>query len=143
MATNEELIEVLNEWNFWSKKQQIGKPRTKYLEQIQKGLKTGQIVIISGIRRGGKSTLIKQVISKLIENNIDAKNTLYINFEESRFERSLESLNNLYEAYMELVHQGEKPYIFLDEIQTIPNFESWLRTHYDKETNVKYVGKCP
>jgi predicted AAA+ superfamily ATPase len=133
MATKEELIEVLDEWNFWSRKQPIGKPRVNYVERIEKGLKTGQIVIISGIRRGGKSTLIKQVINRLIENKIEPRQTLFINFEESRFERSVKFLNELYDAYMELIHEGGKPFIFLDEIQTVKGWERFVRSLHERE----------
>lgn len=129
----EELIRVLNEWNFWNKKQAIGKPRNDYVDKIERAMKTGQIVIISGIRRGGKSTLIKQVINKLIEQGTDARQTLYINFEESRLERSVQFLNNLYEAYIELVHKEGKPFIFLDEIQTVKGWERFVRSLHERE----------
>jgi len=131
--SKEDLVAVLDEWNFWTKKQPRGKPRESYIEKIEKGLKSGQIVTISGIRRGGKSTLIKQIINRLVEKGVDPRQTLYINFEENRFERTLNSLNKLYEAYMELVHKEGKPYIFLDEIQTVEGWERFVRSLHERE----------
>ncbi|MFZ3168498.1 MAG: AAA family ATPase [Candidatus Methanoperedens sp.] len=47
--------------------------------------KTKQVVFVTGVRRSGKSTLMKQYIKTMIDKGEDRKNFLYINFEEPKF----------------------------------------------------------
>jgi len=63
----ERIIEILDGWNFWTKEPEVGIIREDYLKQLEKLKETGQVVTIVGVRRSGKSTLIKQYIKKLIE----------------------------------------------------------------------------
>ena len=106
--------------------------RTKYVNKIIDFIDRKEVIVIKGIRRCGKSTIIKQIISKLKN-----KNCIYVNLDDFRF---LEYKNlELLEKILKLNLSSKKLYLFLDEIQTIPKFESWLRTHYDKETDVKFI----
>lgn len=74
---NEKIIETLNDWNFWKKDLNIGVYREKYLEKINKLLKTEQVIAITGVRRSGKSTLMKQFIKKHIDSGA-IENLFYI-----------------------------------------------------------------
>lgn len=52
-----------------------------------------------------------------------------INFEDPRFlELDARSLQKIYEIYLEALMPQNKPYIFLDEIQEVKNWEKWVRT---------------
>ncbi|MFH0732786.1 MAG: ATP-binding protein [Candidatus Omnitrophota bacterium] len=78
-------------------------------------------VVISGIRRCGKSTLLNQIISNFYE-----KGAYYFNFEDERLVGfSVNDFNNLYEALLELY--GEKKAFFFDEIQNVPKWEIFVR----------------
>ncbi len=126
----EELIEVLSAWNYWKKDLESGVIREEYLDKLSELVKTGQVVAITGVRRSGKSTLMKQFIQKSI--NLGKKRTafLYVNFEEPQFTGMLsaEFLQRIYEAYKEIVGTpGERPCILLDEIQNIPEWERFVR----------------
>lgn len=105
-------------------------PRSLYVDKILDYLSRKEVLILKGIRRCGKSTIMRQVLSK-IENGV------YINLDDYRFfnHKSIELLEKILNMHL----SDKKLYLFLDEIQTIPNFESWLRTHYDKESNVKFI----
>ncbi len=131
---NEKIIEILNDWNFWKKDLNIGVYRKKYLERINKLLKTEQIIAITGVRRSGKSTLMKQFIKKHIDSGSDRKSFLYINFEEPKFTGllSLEFLEQIYQAFIEIVKPGEKPVILLDEVQNVPMWEKFVRGYSEK-----------
>jgi len=115
----------------------IGHKRSKYLNKLIPLLKRKEILILKGIRRSGKSTLIKQLINYLLNSNVNKKNILYVNFDDYNF---LPYLNlDLLDFILKQLNLKSKSYLFLDEIQRIPNFESWLRTHYERGTNVKFV----
>ena len=132
-----QIIEILEDWNFWSKDHDVGIVRSDYLKRIEKLAKTGQIITIMGVRRSGKSTIMLQYIKQLIDNGLNPKNILYVNFEDLRFnEFSLELLNQVYEVYLEYM-QPDQHYIFLDEVHKIKDWERFARTKHElKEAQI-------
>lgn len=126
MLQDSEIKSIIKEYTALSKTIH----RKVYVDQILKYISRKEVLVIKGIRRCGKSTIMRQVLSE-IENGV------YVNLDDYRFfdHKSVELLERILQIYL----GNEKVCIFLDEIQTIPNFESWLRTHYDKETNVKFI----
>jgi len=74
--------EILSDWNFWAKEIDTGHKREDYLKKLIPLItETNQIVCIAGIRRSGKSTIIRQLAKELGGD----KNTLIVNFEDERF----------------------------------------------------------
>lgn len=103
--------------------------RTKYLKKIESWLDRPEIIIIKGIRRCGKSTLLQQIASKA------QKKSVYINFDDYRL---LQNLNiTLLEEILRIFPNYD--YYFFDEIQKVNGFEKWLRTHYDIMTHKKFI----
>ncbi len=103
----------------------LGIQRT-ILKFIEKKASLPHVVVLTGLRRSGKSTLLRQVISKRYSD----KDFYYVNFEDERlFNFKAEDFNALYEALVELF--GEKKTFFIDEIQNVTNFESFVRRFYD------------
>ncbi len=135
----EQIIEPLLLWNFWEKDIDTGIPRDEYLDQIQRYLKTDEIVTLTGVRRSGKSTISLQVLAYLIKNNVPRANTLYVNFEDPKFYNFLnvDLLDNIWEAYSDYLRPDGKVYLVLDEIQKIKGWEHWARTKYDQKEKVK------
>ena len=139
----DQLIEVLNRWNFWTQEQETGISRKKYLEVMTRFAKTQQIIVITGARRTGKSTLMKQYIKQLIQQGEDPKNCLYVNFEEPRFvdELNLNFLQRLYEVYLEQIKPVKgKCSLFLDEIQLVPGWEKFVRALHEKNKALVFVS---
>lgn len=125
----EELLEILQDWNFWKKELDTGKERKRYLEKCLRFLKTKVIIAIIGVRRAGKSYIMRQVVKKLIENGTKRKNILMVNFEDRRFaEFYPKLLDEVYETYLEFLKPDDKPFIFLDEVHNVPKWERWVRT---------------
>jgi predicted AAA+ superfamily ATPase len=129
----EEILEILADWNFWAKEIGVGIERERYVKELLTLItKTDQIVCISGVRRAGKSTLIKQIARELAKT-AGARNTLVVNFEDERFYgRDLAILRQIYEAYLEKVHPDKRPFIFLDEIQAIEGWERFVRGLHER-----------
>jgi len=139
----DEILEILSDWNLWIKEIDTGIKRDRYLKEFISVLtSTDQVLCITGVRRSGKSTLIKQ-IAKEISKDEGNKNTLIINFEDERFsERSLKLLLEIYNCYLEKVKPDrKKPFIFLDEIQNIHEWERFVRgMHERKEAKLVVSG---
>ncbi len=135
----EEILEILSDWNFWAKEIDTGFKREDYIRKLIPLItETNQIVCIAGIRRSGKSTIIRQLAKEL---GADI-NTLIVNFEDERFiQRDLKLLRDIYDTYLEKVKPDKKPIIFLDEIQNIPEWERFARgVHERKEARLIISG---
>lgn len=137
----DKIIEILNDWNFWRKKQDIGIVRKTHISDMKRFVQTGQIISIIGVRRAGKSTLMLQYIDGLIRMGIKPENTMYVNFEDRRFYNlSLKLLNDIYETYLEYLEPEGERYIFLDEIQNIPQWERFVRTLHERKEAFLFIS---
>ena len=107
--------------------------------EIQKSinayLKHKEIIVITGVRRGGKSSLMKLIADDLVEElNVPVSNILYLNFEDERFiEFGVKDFNQLYEIFLEIYNPKGRKYFFLDEIQNIVGWERWVNRLYEFE----------
>lgn len=128
-----EVLEILNDWNYWNKDLPTTKNREYYDDKISSFLKYDEIIVIKGIRRSGKSTLMINQIKRLLSNGIDIKNILIVNLEDPRFINHLnvELLETIKDIYLQYLSPSSKPYIFLDEIQNIPQWEKWVNKEYE------------
>lgn len=91
-------------------------------------------VIISGIRRVGKSTLLAQIMKNYYKDEV-----FYLSFEDERLINfGLEDFNNLYEIFLELY--GERKVFFFDEIQNVPQWEIFVRRMQDKGSKFFLTG---
>jgi len=102
--------------------------REFYLEKIEPFIDKPVIKIITGMRRVGKSVLIKQLIDLLGKRGISKKNILYINKESLKldFLKDYRDLNNYVNGKMEKC-RGRK-YLFIDEIQEIKEWEKTINS---------------
>lgn len=120
-------------------------PRTKYLELIVKTLPLRHVIVLSGVRRSGKSTIMYQLIQHLIEQeSIQPKNVLYLFLEDIEVAPYLhlgaELLEKLYKFYLEKYNPQGRVYIFIDELQSVKDFNRWLGTYYEfNRTNLKFI----
>lgn len=108
--------------SFWQR--DTGIERT-LLARLERAAAAPHAVIISGLRRVGKSTLLAQLAHRLGENAF-----YYINFEDERFlSFSAEDANDLYALLIELF--GERRVFLIDEIQNVPGWEHFVRRLMD------------
>ena len=124
-----ELIKILEDWNFWQKDLNIGVIRNSYLSVLEKMLSSEQVKIIIGARRSGKSYIMRQLAYNLLKNGVSKKQILIVNFEDPRFVNlNTNLLDQIFETYREFLSPEGKVYLFLDEIQEIKDWEKWVRT---------------
>lgn len=133
------IIETLLPWNFWQKDINTGITRALYLNRLRRYLATDEVVVLTGVRRSGKSTILLQLIRELIKTGVPRHNTLYLNFEDPKFYNflSLDLLDKIWEAYFAYLRPQGKVYLVLDEAQKIKGWEHWVRAKYDQKIKVK------
>ena len=110
--------------DFQEQKNDTGIPRRLDVTPVP-----NKATICIGARRSGKSTYLFQLIQKLLDSGVSQKNILYINFFDDRLhELRADNLGTILEAYFALFPEKkntEKIYLFFDEIQVIPGWESF------------------
>lgn len=98
-------------------------PRDRYMQQIRDFMDKPVVKVLTGVRRSGKSALLLLTIEGLRKCGIPDENIIHINFESLKYE-PLKDFRLLYE---EISHRAESAsgriYIFLDEIQEVPDWE--------------------
>ena len=112
--------------------------RKEYLQQLLDWKDEQVIKVVTGIRRCGKSTLLKQYQKELLDVGVEAEQIIAINFEELENEPLLE-YKALYQYIKERLCEGKMTYIFLDEIQKVASFEKVVDSFYVKENIDIYI----
>ncbi|NOY58585.1 MAG: ATP-binding protein [Calditrichaeota bacterium] len=100
------------------------------------------ILAISGIRRCGKSYLMKQLINDLLDKGTPPENIFFANLELPGFagRPAAEVLHELWDTFITLKNPKGKIYFFLDEIQTLQKWEVWVKYYYDlRKGDLKFV----
>lgn len=109
--------------------------RTSYLERLMSGKdRTDTVKIITGVRRSGKTVLMKQFMSVLKEQGIPEEQIIYLNFESRTLAHVTDYLGILNE--IDRHNRGGRLYVFMDEVQNIPSWEravNSLQVDYDAD----------
>lgn len=96
--------------------------REKYLSQMRDFYYKDLIKVIVGIRRSGKSVLLKQIIEEIKEKGISDNHIIYMNFEDIQYVNITDFLA-LNKYILEKIIDKDKYYLFFDEIQTVKDWE--------------------
>lgn len=112
--------------------------RKEYLKQLLSWKDQSIIKVLTGIRRCGKSTILKLYQEYLLNNGIDPSQIISINFEELEYE-DLQDYKKLYQYIKDRLVENKMMYIFLDEIQNVPSYEKVVDSLHVKENIDIYI----
>ena len=133
-------LEYLNNWNPWWESKEVSpalKGVTREIDPlIFKALPEREIIVLTGIRRSGKTTIMYQMIALLLQKYKPTQ-ILYLNLDDEVLRN--ESLESIYSFYRQYKNPSEFAFIFLDEIQNISEWEKFLKKHYDMQANAKFI----
>lgn len=101
--------------------------REKYLKKIREFYDSDLIKILVGIRRCGKSIILKQIMEELKQRKVDEEHIIYINFEFIEFEK-LTDYKELNKYVKDKIQDEKMYYLFFDEIQNVENFEKVINS---------------
>jgi hypothetical protein len=104
---------------------ETGVPRRLQIETVP-----GKAAVCIGVRRGGKSTYLFQVIQRLLDGGVPRQNILYLNFFDDRLHKlRQDNLGLIVEAYFSVYPEkknAETVYCFFDEIQAVQGWEPFV-----------------
>jgi predicted AAA+ superfamily ATPase len=125
-----QIFEILNDWNLWKKDLATGVEREAYLRTASSFLESNVVLAIIGVRRSGKSCLMRQLAKDLVARGVGKDCILIVNLEDGRL-TGAGLLDEIYEGYLELMHPSSRPFIFLDEVGKVDGWERWVRTLHE------------
>ena len=102
---------------------------------LDKYLATSLVVIITGIRRSGKSSLMFLIKEKL---GLTDSDYCYFNFDDERINNDVSILEDLYHLHLEVY--GKEPVLFFDEIQNIGSWERFINRMYEQGIKIFISG---
>ena len=112
--------------------------RKEYLSKLLAWKNEQVIKVVTGIRRCGKSTLLKQFQDRLLEEGVSQEQIISINFEDLDYEDLLD-YKALYAYIKERLCPDKMTYIFLDEIQKVDSFQKAVDSLFIKENTDIYI----
>ena len=112
--------------------------RLDYLNELISFKDKEVIKLIKGVRGSGKSTLIDLYIDYLLSNGIDKSQVTHINLEDYEFDK-MKTYNDLYEYIDSKLIKDKMNYVFIDEVQKIPDFQKAVDALYIKKNVDLYI----
>jgi len=112
--------------------------RNLYIKKLKSFQNKQLIKVITGIRRCGKSTLLQIFQDQLLQNNINKKQIISINFENPDFDNLL-NYKDLYRYIDKKLDKNKMNYIFLDEIQNVENYQKAVDGLHIKQNIDLYI----
>jgi len=114
--------------------------REDYLHKLRQLKDVNIIKVVTGVRRSGKSTLLELFREELLEDGVDDRRIISLNFEETKNEHLLDrhKLNSYIE---ERLVSDKMNYVFLDEVQKVPEYEILVDSlHVKKNVDIYITG---
>jgi len=112
--------------------------RPKYIEKIMAYTDTPFVKVLSGIRRCGKSTVLKMIADELRNRGVPEERIIFYNFDSLENEE-LKTAKRLYDEVKSKISDGGKAYLFFDEVQEVTDWEKALNslmTDFDSDIYV-------
>ena len=134
--------EILKKFNFWDGKVKIpGVTRELYLKRLSELNSSKTIITVTGLRRVGKSYIVRQFINHLIQNDgVDHRQIFYANLfiRELAFLKDPSVFEKMIKEWQEKekVDTEKRMYIVIDEVQEIENWQKLVSSYYEN-----YLGE--
>ena len=114
-------------------------PREKYLTRIRPFYESDIIKVITGIRRCGKSFILKGIINELYQKGVKESQIIYIPLDKRGF-KNIKLPEQLEEKLEEMIKGDGFHYLFIDEVQNVIGFESVVQAYVEEGYSVFLTG---
>ena len=125
---DDDLIEIARTWSAWDE------PVPAFVRRsvdLPSALESALCLVVQGVRRSGKSTLLRQLIGHY---GLDPARCVFLNLEDPRLSlsQSYVTLERLVQQFRARHGDREPLYFFLDEVQAVEGWQRWLRAQLDR-----------
>jgi hypothetical protein len=110
-------------------------PREKYLTRIRPFYNSDIIKVITGIRRCGKSFILRAIINELLADGVESDRIIYIPLDRRGY-KSISSPEQLEETIESMIVYDDFSYLFIDEVQNVKGFESVIHAFQEEGFSV-------
>lgn len=114
-------------------------PREKYLEKIRPFFDSDIIKVITGIRRCGKSFILRGIMNELCDRGIEETKIIYIPLDKRGF-KNIKTPEKLEEKIESMIEDDEFHYLFIDEVQNVTGFENVVQAYAEEGYSVFLTG---
>ncbi len=130
---------ILEQNKQWNKEEINTGIKREIISNIEKHIASKSIIVVTGIRRCGKSTLLKQIIKELLKE-IETNEILFLNLEHPYFDEhrsQVKFLEKAFEEYIAMREPKNKIFVIFDEVQFFKNWQVFVKSKYDQ--NIKFL----
>lgn len=113
-------------------------PRPDYIEQLDRWRDKDLIKVVTGVRRCGKSTLLALYAEYLKAAGVDPDRIISINLEQLEYEHLLD-YHELHDEILAQAKPNEMNYVFIDEVQNVPEFQRAVDSLYTRDNIDLYI----
>lgn len=114
-------------------------PREKYLKRIRPFYDSDIIKVITGIRRCGKSCIMKAIMNELCANDVSESQIVYIPLDRRGY-KNIKTPEELEAKIESMLGNEEKYYLFIDEVQNVSGFESVIHAYAEEGYSIFLTG---
>ena len=114
-------------------------PREKYLKKIRPFYDSDIIKVITGIRRCGKSFILKAIMNELIDRGIPKTQIIYIHLDRRGY-KNIKTSEELETKIESMLGDDENYYLFIDEVQNVFGFESVIHAYAEEGYSIFLTG---
>ena len=142
----QELLREMESQNRWWTEKSIelekGLIERDIYRKINEGINKREVTGIVGLRRVGKTTILKQIIKSLLDSGLDAKRILFLSFD--GFKKSEKILKQVLDIYFRHMLETtpdklvDKVFVFFDEVQKIEEWSEEIKSFYEKGYKIKF-----
>lgn len=112
--------------------------KRKYFAEAERYLEKNLMISLVGLRRSGKTTIMRQLINSLLEKNNEPQKIFFYEFDEE-----ISNLEEILDFYLRNILKKEphiaKAWIFLDELQFVEGWQTVLKKYYDINPEIKFI----
>ncbi len=146
ITSKEGILKILTAYNPWWKTGSISQKMTKtykrfaFHEAMKRLDQTDlrRIVVLTGTRRVGKTTIQYQMIETLLSRGVSPQKIVFISMDHPMLK--LSGVNDVLECYHENICPEQDVYYFFDEVQYAQDWDKWLKTIYDMQPDTQVVA---
>jgi len=137
--------QILTEMNPWWSAGKVstslaGIQRKRYFQQLEESLNVPEIIVLTGMRRTGKTTIMYQLIQYLIQRHVKPNRILYVQFDHPLL-KTLD-VSDLIRGHRVDCGMSKKEalYIFFDEIHFLQDWAQWIKTIYEQKQVKMFIS---